>query len=368
LLCSSRYAEAFISPTQINRPPEIAQIESLRELDWVPLKEAGKVQSFPRKALYLLQGKPYHYKSRSEAEQAIVTVLVNASFTFEQTLHAFRAYPAGGKFKEIEQSEGVEIAEAWLLRSFNKAREFCIQESPARLRAREFLAEALATPWPGRTGSTDRAIYAALATLSYRSGKEVFHASSRNLAELAGCTRDTASAASRRLCANRLVKLESQSTAIYANKFKLLQCPTSSHSLKPICEGVAQTSTLFCLPDAFRNRGLGRSAFEVFTALDRESATVTELSERTGRHRHTVGAVLKRMVTFGFVWQEGNTWFGCDPSEIDPRAAELGINGNIQRQKERHRAQRLRYEVSRALVQQAEKRHRLGWEGGVTPK
>jgi hypothetical protein len=42
-------------------------------------------------------------------------------------------------------------------------------------------------PGPGKTGSADRAVYVAHAGLAYRSGKESYHASTRDLGELAGC-------------------------------------------------------------------------------------------------------------------------------------------------------------------------------------
>jgi len=153
----------------INRPPEIAQVESLRELDWLSLEPAPSVHRLPlpRTAQSLLKGKiGKRYKSRSEAEQAIVTVLVNAGFTFEPILSLFRTYPAAGKFLEIQQNESAARAADWLLICFEFARDFCSKESPARARSLLALNEALSIPWRGRTGSTDKAVYCAHATLA----------------------------------------------------------------------------------------------------------------------------------------------------------------------------------------------------------
>jgi Bifunctional DNA primase/polymerase, N-terminal len=173
----------------INRPPSIISVPSLDALDWLGLQPAPE-KEIPRKARYLLRGDTHdRYESRSEAEQAIITVLFNAGFHFEEMLAMFRSYPGAGKFREIESTKGAAAATSWLRTCFDNAKNWCATDSRARRLARTTQAQAEIAPWPGRTGSTDRAVFLAHLNLAHRGGLDVYHASSRDLAEIAGCGR-----------------------------------------------------------------------------------------------------------------------------------------------------------------------------------
>src|SRR5262249_13185274 len=150
-----------------------AQVESLYAIAWLRLEPAPlNHRQVPRKAKQLLQGgsRP-QYHSRSELEQAIVTILVNAGFTFEEVLLLFQTNPAAGKFAELNVKDP-DRAIDWLSFCFQKARAWCSRESPRRKSAREAMIRAWNIAWPGRTGSTDRAVFLAHANLAHRSGKE----------------------------------------------------------------------------------------------------------------------------------------------------------------------------------------------------
>ena len=54
------------------------------------------------------------------------------------------------------------------------------------------------------------------------------------------------------------------------------------------------------IPDAFRQGGLGRSAFEVLRALEAGGLRARELAQRTGRHVQTIRKSLKRLHEFGY--------------------------------------------------------------------
>lgn len=344
----------------IDRPSEIARVESLRELDWLALQPAPTIAGphIPRSALRLLQGKTDRgYSSRSEAEQSIITILVNASFTFDQILRLFQHFPAHGKFAEIERTQSLSGAVEWLRRSYEAARHFCAVESPARSRARGILSAALTSSWPGRTGSIDKTIFCAHATLAYRSGRVIYHASSRDLAEIAGCQRRTASVSSRRLRSRGFLRLVDQFNTTYANRYQLISCSEKLSENAPLpttpCEGVGQTSS-FLLPDAFRSGGLGRTAYEIFMALS-ENSSVADLAKKTGRHPQTVRTALKRMLLFGLVKVSKRVWQrGCTVEEIDQHTQSLGMSGALKRQQDKHRAERLRFRVSRAILRHRE--------------
>ena len=120
--------------------------------------------------------------------------------------------------------------------------------------------------WPGKTGSADRAVYIAHTGLAYRSGKGTYHASARELAELAGCGRVTAARATKRLVSKGLIERTQIAAFAFAAKYQLVK----KTNIDPLPHngliGVVQTSS-FLLPEAFRQRGLGRSAYEVLNAL-----------------------------------------------------------------------------------------------------
>jgi hypothetical protein len=340
----------------ITQPPEIARVESLRELDWLQLETISKSRhpKLPRKAVQLLSGISCdRYPTRSEAEQALVTVLVNAAFTFDQILFLFLKYPAAGKFSDLQRHEGEERALDWLRHCFNKARDFCVHESPKREFAREMLAQALNTPWPGRTGSTDKAVFCAHATLAYRSGHETYHASSRDLAEISGCQRVTVSTATGRLRQKGYLQLTAKANFLYANRYRLAHFDWKVSENDPLtthqCEGVAQTSS-FLLPDAFRSGGLGKAAYEVITALAKGSSIVPDLARTTGRHPQTVRKALKRMLPLRLVEQRGRTWHRDANTDFEAIATALGVDGALRRQKEKHQRERIRRNVSQSII------------------
>jgi predicted transcriptional regulator len=338
----------------LHRPPDIFQVPSLEIVDWWELEPAPQLnyRSLPRKARKLLRGEIYdRYDSRSEAEQAIVTVLVNAGTPFDEILGIFRHYPAAGKFHELERDNPTRATE-WLRLSFNEARAWCITDSPARRLASAALASASAIAWRGRTGSADRAVYIAHAGLAYRSGQRTYHASTRDLAEIAGCGRVTASRASNRLSKLGLVELVAPAAHTFANRYRLPEKtkidPLPHNGLK----GVVQTSS-FLLPDAFRQRGLGRPAYEVLTTFENGPQTTKEIAQKTGRHVQTVRKALTKMRKFGFVVKEGRVWHGRAMEDIDLEALAIsvGTSGARRRQKEKHRADRLHRKILTAVLE-----------------
>jgi hypothetical protein len=175
-----------------------------------------------RRALALLQGRGIDdYLSRSEAEQAILTCLANSDFGFGEVLQLFIQYPAAGKFQELythEQKAGIR----WLSGSFRKAQKWAkTNESPARKKALTALEWAKSKPWPGKTGSNDKAVFIAHATIAYNAGRFDYNASARQLADLAGISPEAAINATRRLCCSGLLVLVRVWVADCANIYRL---------------------------------------------------------------------------------------------------------------------------------------------------
>jgi predicted transcriptional regulator len=287
-----------------------------------------------------------NYTSRSEPEQAIINGLVNAGFSFEEVLTLFRQYPAAGRFREMD-SEDPQRAIDWLRLSFDQARSWCIQISPGRKFAADVFSRVSAMRWPGRTGSADRAVYIAHTGIAYRAGKIVYHASTRDLGELAGCSRITAARATKRLLRKGLIEQKQPSAFTFAAKYQL----TEKTNIDPLphngFKGVVQTSS-FLIPEAFRHRGLGRSGYEVLNALETGPLTANEISGRTGRHIQTVRGALKRLRKVGLAVKSKKLWCGrgLEDVNLDDLARAVGMKGALQHQRERHSADRLRHKMS----------------------
>jgi hypothetical protein len=337
----------------INQPASIVRVPSLDALDWLNLEPASRHKPLPRKARQILRGEHYdRYASRSEAEQAIVTTLINSGFDVYETLAIFRSY-SPAKFAEIEKIDPVKAAQ-WLQLCYDRAHAFCVADSPARRFARAVQAKADSSPWPGRHGMTNKAVFLAHTNLAHRSGQPSYHASSRDIAEIAGVGRKTAAKSSGRLAASGLLELVQSATFSYANRYRLPE-KTNIAPLPHIgLEGVGSSSS-FLLPDAFRRGGLGHSAFEVIKALESGQLKAKEIAQRTGRHVQTVRKALLRLGRFGCVEEVGGRWRGRPLSEInlEELARIVGTAGARKKQKERHRGERLRRNITTMIVRDA---------------
>ncbi|MGI8897880.1 MAG: hypothetical protein ACR2IB_05745 [Pyrinomonadaceae bacterium] len=113
-------------------------------------------------------------------------------------------------------------------------------------------------------------------------------------------------------------------------------------------------SSSFLLPDAFRQGGLGRSAFEVLRALEGEGLRPKELSQKTGRHVQTIRKSLKRLHEFGYARKSCGKWHGTPIEKIDlpELARKVGMSGARKKQREEHKAERLRRTIAVKMLLQ----------------
>jgi hypothetical protein len=93
----------------LQRSRRIAQAKTLAQLNWIDLEPVlGKPQkTLPRKALHLLNGRG-NYKSRSETEQALITILVNAGYVFDEIWPFFariKGRGSSGRWNRLIQLE-----------------------------------------------------------------------------------------------------------------------------------------------------------------------------------------------------------------------------------------------------------------------
>jgi hypothetical protein len=351
-----------------HRPDRILKLDSLDQVNWLNLERASlhvPFKTLPRKARKLLDGEYDRdkYETRSDVEQAIISCLVNAGYVFDEILTTFRNNPAAGKFASLH-NEDPQNAVAWLRTSYNKARQWCAGQSAARRNALDLLNYAHSIPWRGRSGSSQRAVFIAHCGLNYRSGGPTYHASVRDIAELAGCDKNTAGRATKNLCAVGAVQVVQHSAYIFARRFAL---PDSRslikkgvlHTLttKP-CEGVYASGS-FLLPEAFRHRGLGRTAYETLRAFDAGALTALQIAAKTGRGVKSVRNALKRLKQHRLTTKTGKYWRGraLEDIDLDELARAVSMKGSAQHQRDKHNADRLRLKVRNKKRQHQQSEH-----------
>jgi hypothetical protein len=296
-----------------------------------------------------------HYKSRSEADQAILASLINSGFAFERVVELFKKYPAGGKFRELYRANK-EAAVEWLKHSYEAAYEWAsTHTSCGKQRAIAARTWANAFAWTGRTGAVDKLVFLAYVSVANRSGKVTFGASSREIAELAGVNNDTAHVATKRLIrrGGMLAQVEA-STGWRSPTFEL------SPTIPKDVEGTGSCESQHQGHDVFRTRGgLGKSSELVWEALQAGPLSVADLVTRSGRFRTTVTHWLKRMAhivdpatgeILSLVEQVGAKWHVAKEADLDRAAKALGTSGAGAAQKAKHARERAAHAKGLKLV------------------
>lgn len=232
--------------------------------------------------------------------------------------------------------------------------------------------------WPGRTGRTDHVCYLAHALTAYQCGKVEYNLSERELAERAGIGQNTAHKANGRLREATLVERVKQTDGVrYGALWRLQSDKVESYPHIPVREGMIQLchsdGTGDALPpsdhDAFRYRGLGKSAAELWALLKNAPMTAGELAERSGRTVRTVYRNLAKLARIvdahtGEVFRlvergDGDTWRALD-ADFDAIAQAVGTAGVGERQRAKHERERAgwRLAIDRQAVGDAPKKTR----------
>jgi DNA-binding MarR family transcriptional regulator len=270
-------------------------------------------------------------------------MLVDAGYDFDAILSLFLKYPCAGKFKERDAQDPDKAIRQYLYPTFLSAQRI----AQVKQTARTAMQWAISHAWRGKTGAIDRAVFIAHCELAEHAGRIEYHASSRDLAERAHVGHRTATRATHRLKQGGLVQLVKPNIKgeSLANLYKLVGCIMSPLS-NPVKSGSVCNAEKH---DAFWARGLGKSAGQCFELLRRESLTVKELAERTGRTRQTVWRNLKKMSRIAdprtgeiiaIVHRDGNKWRARADVDLDYIARCVGTQGKAERQRTQHARER----------------------------
>ncbi|MDV6246878.1 hypothetical protein [Rhodococcus opacus] len=229
------------------------------------------------------------------------------------------------------------------------------RERSVRERLGDLLARIQAAPWPGRGGSSERAVAIALVNLGHEVNRYTVDASTRELATRAKIGRSTVSKALVRLATKGLftARTSGESGTDHADTFHLdldwePLVPISGHTK------LSGSHTTLCVPvlvttehSAFTRAALGKSAGRVwdylmFTAPE-SGATVDEIQRATGISPNTVRTQLKRMTDHHLVTkhgQRGARYTVSPDADLDRVAEEYGQEGYEERTAERFQRER----------------------------
>jgi hypothetical protein len=328
------------------------------------IKDKSK-PSIPRRAAAMLKGKADKaYSTRSHFDESLIASLINSGHTFESVLELFENNETSGKYHELKKIKGNKAALHYLSKSYTEAQKWTqSHESKARRIAKSAITWAESTPWRGRTGAVDQLIYLAHATISHKAGRLIYAASCRDLAELAGIGKTTATRATWRLCKSGLLVPDKKAVADSANLFKLGNLDIVGHS--PISPTVRKCPTM-SNHDVFRHNGLGKSAGQVWQVLQEHTANFDELTEITGRHSKTIERALVRMSKLAdpltgeylpmVASDDGETYYPL-PVDLDRIAHAIGTAGKGERQRKEHARERRLHQRSLALGQKSSESH-----------
>jgi hypothetical protein len=323
-----------------------------------------------REGRYAKRGK------RSTVVMAIVTGMVSSGWALDEGFRALRdrANRGGEKVQgRTEDSAWRYVAACWTKAEVLVARQPAIRDRAGVLRKIvEVRAAVEAQRWKGTTGATDRRVMEAHLRIATRTGKVVYGAAVRTVAELAGCGLEAVVNAHTRLRHQGWLKLVTgarsreglanvwslriprggdkteQSDQHHAGRVGLrIRTVTSPLGGDERDCAVSDTPTASPHQDVWRRGALGGHAWRVWSSLaPRTSRSSRHIADLLGLEQPTVRRCLARLGRHGLAvhapdwyWRRG----AASPEEV---AGKLGVTGAGERQRCRHVDQRRAHRMS----------------------
>ncbi|MEN6623351.1 MAG: bifunctional DNA primase/polymerase, partial [Smithella sp.] len=291
----------------------------------------------------LLGGETDQFPSRSERDSSLMVSLINSGFS-EDSIKVLMKEFKFGKYGDLLQ-QNPQIAQKYFSTSYANAKTFAENNmSDGRRLALNARNWAESIGWKGKTGISDRAVFLAHCDIAYRSGKQEYHASCRELAELAAMSVKGVSKVNGRLLKKGMISVIIPGMANQATVYSIMHEYTLPQSQ------TVRECVLMQNHDAFRRSGLGKSSFLIWKALQEGPSSIADLVVITGRVYTTVKRNLERMSkvidfktgeVISMVGFDGVKYEAKADVDLDRIAELLGTKGSGEKQKELHRKQRL---------------------------
>ena len=283
-----------------------------------------------------------NYRTRSEAEQAIIFNLILAGWSF---------FEIQAKFDEEKPGHYAEYRdkERYLIVSYNNA----ISEM-MRWDIRNELAFAYKyvnnSPWPGSVGDYNQKVLLAILAKAWQFRTFQPKVSLREIGEHAGINReDTISKVTKRLFSEGLINI------LFTDRFETNQYDLTNliesvnkcnitHSPYPQGSNVSVIDTFsWQTADLWSRSMLGGSAKMVYTHLSDKPKKIVELMRLTGKCRNTVKTALRKLAPYKLAIEDERCWIRGDRS-VESVAEELGSKQLAKRRQREHQRDREEFE------------------------
>jgi predicted transcriptional regulator len=280
------------------------------------------------------------YATRHGADMGIALSAVQAGWTFEH-LHAAYDSPTNAgasKYRQLGPVKGLDY-----LRQTWQSAQRRAQNAPPRIDpegAAELLAtwqqQALARPWPARSGATDLALYLAFVQAGLTAPRATLTPafSRTEMADAIGVWHSAVEKALRRLMDAGAVKEHEKGDRDHRTRWRVLPPPVTGERgvLVSQRENREEHPSLALqvdpAHDLFAGRALGLNAWQVLSVLGPdEPATAASLAAHTGRDVKTVRGYLRQFDDLHLAVPFGDGYVRVPQPNLDAAAAALGVVG-----------------------------------------
>lgn len=290
------------------------------------------------------------YASRSEAEAAVVAILILSGWPLAEIREQFDdARP--GHYAEYEKpSYRRRYLETTYRNVLNE-----LAQTPERQQIASWYRLAEVGDWPGRGGTLERATYLAIAATGWQFSTDTPAAAQRDIAQHAAAGRRGVHNAIGRLIQNGLIrKVHNRRAANHATSYQIqayMPQPFTGENSAPYT-GLSVTYgariTHSNLGELWKRDALGRSAGAVYAHLTTEAPlTVNELARRTGKTRKTVRRALHRLAEYELAAPQGTARNGngaagwlLGRADVGDVADEFDCDVDAERRRWRHELER----------------------------
>jgi hypothetical protein len=288
-------------------------------------------REMPPRAAYLFamlrdapKGKPVErYSSCSEAEAAIIAMLVLSGWELSEIASAFDAEQPAHYAEHKQGKQYLKITYRNVLGD--------IASTPERAQIAELYHQASEQAWQGKSGLLNLAVLRAVIAIGYQYATYTPNASERDIAEHASASDGGAHNALKRLCADGYLRRvqPGENKSMRGALWQIIpsRFVSISHSVRGIAsnaqakqiaedysmDGVVDISISNNKIDAdiaemWGQSCLGRSSYAVYLKLLRDGKSIREIADQTGKSWHTVRDALKRLQLHDLADQRDGLW------------------------------------------------------------
>lgn len=303
------------------------------------------------------KGKGSFSPSRSEAEFSTVLYMTRTGHSKSEVLSVFEAlaHPET-KYRQLPS----HLRVSYIGKAYDDACKWLESNpSPVDLFVKDHWNAVLLSDINGRAKATANAIYRAFLTIAKRANAFEIGASLRELAELAGVHKETASIHIEKLYAQGYIDKSKAGSTVRASTYILKRVSISAHSVSAASfNGMAVFDTGKSDPqkDLFRQRGLGKNGLIVWETLkaQRHPIEADRLLELlpVKMSRRTLFRKLEIMQRAGLAVSDCGKWIICG-EDIELAARKLSVNGAAAKQRLLHHQERIEHRRNLAEEREA---------------